>query len=405
MVTTETSSTSVDVKSSSERKISRRTFLKAAGISGLFLGLGGGAAYDYARGGLGILDKIFGDFPRAPRLESLRGVENPLERPVYIGVAANDHGWIPSEKGFSDIESIGKPSAIRHFYQDWSGYPEASAFQTEAMQKIREKGSIPLVTWMPERAEVDAFSQPEFALKEIPSGKYDEHITTWAKAAKEFAKPFFLRFAHEMNGGWYPWGVGRHWQTGSIPNENTPQDFVAAWRHCHDIFKAVGADNATWVWCPDTAGDISLVHELYPGDDYVDWTGMDGYNWGDTYGGHKIAFKDIFAPLYNKLLRIAPQKPVMLAEFGVSTRWHDRAGWLKDALEVQIPQNFQQIQAVVYFNRDKSQNEGVNWTIEEDAEAEKAFSDALETPFYRGNDFKDLPGDAIPIIKDTLSPP
>ena len=50
----------------------------------------------------------------------------------------------------------------------------------------------------------------------------------------------------------------------------------------HDIFTAVGANNATWVWCPniDPNNGLHDLGALYPGDAYVDWTCLDGYNWG-----------------------------------------------------------------------------------------------------------------------------
>ena len=41
-----------------------------------------------------------------------------------------------------------------------------------------------------------------------------------------------LRFAHEMNGGWYRWAKG--------VNGNTSDQDVQAWRHLHDLFAAEG---------------------------------------------------------------------------------------------------------------------------------------------------------------------
>ena len=74
-----------------------------------------------------------------------------------------------------------------------------------------------------------------------------------------------------MNGYWYPWSEQR--------NGNQPGDYVKAWRHVVDIFRSVGATNATWVWCVNTPDHITTpLTELYPGDNYVDWTAIDGYN-------------------------------------------------------------------------------------------------------------------------------
>ena len=105
-------------------------------------------------------------------------------------------------------------------------------------------------------------------------GHHDAYIREFAEAAKAWGHPFFLRFNWEMNGNWFPWSEG--------VNGNQPGEYVAAWRHVHDIFTQVGATNATWVWCPnvDPASKLHDLASLYPGDAYVDWTGLDGYNWG-----------------------------------------------------------------------------------------------------------------------------
>ena len=70
--------------------------------------------------------------------------------------------------------------------------------------------------------------------------------------------------------------------TSEQANGNRPGEYVAAWRHVHDIFTSVGANDVTWVWCPNVDPDHKMqsLGSLYPGDAYVDWTCLDGYNWG-----------------------------------------------------------------------------------------------------------------------------
>ena len=76
-----------------------------------------------------------------------------------------------------------------------------------------------------------------------------------------------------MNGTWESYSPGR--------NGNTASDFIAMWRHFHNIVRDAGARNVTWVWCP-TSIRGRQVHvrtvSVYPGDSYVDWTCLDGYN-------------------------------------------------------------------------------------------------------------------------------
>ncbi len=87
---------------------------------------------------------------------------------------------------------------------------------------------------------------PDFQLADVMAGTYDSYIREFAEDARDWGHPFFLRFNWEMNGNWFPWGES--------VNGNQPGEYVAAWRHVHDIFTSVGATNATWVWCPYADG-------------------------------------------------------------------------------------------------------------------------------------------------------
>ena len=108
-----------------------------------------------------------------------------------------------------------------------------------------------------------------------------------------------------MNGDWFPWAENA--------NGNQPGDYVAAWRHVHDIFTSVGATNATWVWCPyvDATPKLGPLARYYPGDDYVDWTCLDGFNWGNNGVNPQpwTSFDKIFGPSYRTIVnKLAPDK-------------------------------------------------------------------------------------------------
>ncbi len=118
-----------------------------------------------------------------------------------------------------------------------------------------------------------------------------------------------------MNGGWFPWSEG--------VNGNKSGEFVTAWRHVHDIFTSVGATNVTWVWCPniDPTNDFQNLESLYPGDEYVDWTGLDGYNWGTNPAkpDRWRSFDQLYKSTYDTIVKaVAPSKPLMISEIGSS---------------------------------------------------------------------------------------
>ena len=89
-------------------------------------------------------------------------------------------------------------------------------------------------------------------------GDHDDYIDSWAEAAAEYGDPILLRPFHEMNGFWYPWSVG--------VNGNTPETYVAGWRHVVDRFRAAGADNVSFVWSINTLASFDEgrgVEEAY----------------------------------------------------------------------------------------------------------------------------------------------
>ena len=106
-------------------------------------------------------------------------------------------------------------------------------FDPQVAAKVVRSGAIPAVDW-------STIGVPD---ADVASGQYDSWLTAQATAMKNFGHPMFLLFDEEMNGTWYPYSPGQ--------DGNTPADFVAMWKHVHDVFAAVGATNVTWVWCPE----------------------------------------------------------------------------------------------------------------------------------------------------------
>ena len=192
-----------------------------------------------------------------------------------------------------------------------------------------------------------------------------------------------------MNGSWgYPWQ--------ETQNGNKRGEFVPAWRHIVDIFRRVGATNATTVWCPNIDYPDSpnpSFASLYPGDDYVDWTCLDGYNWGTNRSSGWQSFDTVYNYSYHKILEFAPSKPMMIGEFGSVEQGGSKAEWFTDALTTQLPNRYRQIRAAVYFNW---QFDGVDWRIETTAEAQDAWRAAIAAPYYPANEYGTLETSPIP---------
>jgi len=314
----------------------------------------------------------------------LRLVPNQAPAPnIYTGVYATS--WLDNLGPVTTFEQDAHKSAsIVMWYQGW-GLTQGQNFETSWMNNVRNHGSIPMISWEPQDY-TKGVNQPTYSLQNIISGKFDTYITQWAQASKAWGHPYFLRFAAEMNGYWFPWS--------ELANGNKTGQFVQAWRHVHDIFTRQGATNVSWVWCPNIVfpGNIPL-EGLYPGSSYVDWIGMDGYNWGNIGHGHQPqSFSQVFQKTYTVLAGMSLNKPIVIAETGSTNQQVNKAAWITDAFTVQIPKNFPQIKAFVWFN----QNKETDWRIESSASAQAAFVSAMASSQYASNSYARLNTSPIP---------
>jgi Glycosyl hydrolase family 26 len=257
-------------------------------------------------------------------------------------------------------------------------------FPLNEMNSIRSHGAIPFYSWGSQSIPVPSnLSEPNFQLSDVIEGHHDAYIKKFAEAAKAWGKPFFLRFNWEMNGGWFAWAEG--------VNGNKAGEYVAAWRHVHDIFTQVGATNATWVWCPnvDPENQMQSLSALYPGDQYVDWTGLDGYNWGTnpTRPDRWRSFDSLYGSTYKKITEtIAPSKPLIVSEIGSTEYGGSKAAWIKDML-AKIPTSYPKIRGLLWFEKF---DDGMDWPIETSTSATSAFAEGMRNAAYAGSSFGSL---------------
>lgn len=276
-------------------------------------------------------------------------------------------------------QALGKEMSLIHFMAPFSHCDDGDCshyeFPAREFQTIRNFGATPFFSWSSQSIPSSEV-QPDYQLSDVISGRYDGFIREWARDAREWGKPFFLRFNWEMNGEWFPWHEG--------VNGNRPGEYVKAWRHVHDIFSEVGATNPIWVWCPNVDFEDSLrdLDEVYPGHSYVEWTCLDGYNSG-TNPNKKDRWRS-FDQLYERTYReiveeIAPSKPMVIGEIASTEHGGDKAQWITETLQV-VPRKYPKIRGLVWF--DKYERD-VDWPIETSESALEAFARGIARPIYR----------------------
>lgn len=261
---------------------------------------------------------------------------------------SNNNGTIPALEKKVD-RSLSTLSIFKQF-----GLPYNKDIELGQLEYIKTQGKQLQLAWEPWNPE-QKMNQSEDYLKGIPTGQYDGYIRQTAQNLKAYGGPVSLRFGHEMNGDWYPWG-------------RRPAEYVVAYRHIHKIFKEEGASNVKFMWCVNVTENPGELKAYYPGDDVVDTIGIDGFNFGNTagYGGWR-SFSSIFSPTY-KYLVASHNKPLIIAETASSEHGGDKGAWVNDMFTV-LPKSFPRVQEIIWFEFIKE----TDWRVDSSKDSLNAF--------------------------------
>ncbi len=202
---------------------------------------------------------------------------------------------------------------------------------------------------------------------EWTSGQHDGYLDDLVSAARDYPWTVYVRPWPEMNGDWQQF---QPTADGDRPYGGTYAEFRSAWRYLVTYFRARGVTNLRWVFNPtvDVYAGTTPVASIWPGADYVDVLGIDGFNWGqDAKWGRWKSFPELFTPMYRRLTRLHPTAPVWICEVGSKepTRAdgaprdprHSKARWTKDAL---TGRGFPRLKAIVWFHARKERDWRVN---------------------------------------------
>jgi hypothetical protein len=245
---------------------------------------------------------------------------------------------------------LGRGQRIVHKFYPWSGY-------TPRSEPDVPSDSVLMVSWKGAR------------YGEITNGSSDRLIATMATRMAGMKRPIMLRWGWEMNGNWFAWD-GTH-------NGRKPAGFVTAWRRLHRIFQEHGASNVAWVWGPnwnsgpDTAWN--QMHHYYPGDAYVDWVGVSGYD----FDGESPA--RLFSGICSAY---GGRKPIVLAETAAVGSAASRVKWINklSAFADATPS----VGAVVWFDTDVQQGAPYNFRPDSSSAALAAYRAMARSARFTG---------------------
>lgn len=300
---------------------------------------------------------------------------------VYYG-----NGRPTSMGDVEDFEAWqGKRNAVLNFFTSWDPTVMSALFG-QSLPAIWANNNVPMITWEPFTGGGSAPSDIEV---QIGQGNYDEYVRSWAEDLKQWLagpdgiygsaddRRAYLRLAHEMNGNWYPWSAAI--------GKNSPAAYVSMWRRVHGIFTSEGLDSTRlqWVWSVNRQ-DVGgyKAEEFYPGDAYVDWTAVDGYNRipQEQPSGWRNP-NQVFDNMLGRLRKLS-SRPVAITETastsitrtGVSVT--AKSAWITNLFNYVLGNR---VQMVIWFNQDKTGD----WAVFGGVRGDSSYAGHLTYNAYR----------------------
>jgi mannan endo-1,4-beta-mannosidase len=291
--------------------------------------------------------------PVLPQASSAPYPEMAIRRPGafrFVGTLEPDTPttYLPVTR-FTGV--AGRRPNITVYYSPWG-----ASFRARFVTAAARAGAIVLVHMEPWHA----------SMADIAAGHWDKYLYRFAAQVRHYGGHVIMSFAPEADGNWYPWGS----------HHVRPAEWRAAWRHVVTVFRKSRAANVTWLW--DISGGrigAGIARDWWPGYQYVDWIGIDGYY---------VSASDTFQTVIGNTIRAVrkfTRKPILLSEVGIGPL----AGQAR-----KIPTLFAGIRrhrllGLIYF--DVAQHDGLyhqDWRLDDNPAAVAAFRAGVRSLRGRG---------------------
>ena len=295
---------------------------------------------------------------------------------VLWGAAAGGFTDTPRDQALKDWEALtGRTATIFHAYH--KGDEQFPTKAEIAMTQDAKNPRVLLLNWK------IAYNS---TWAKVAAGQQDARIDKWsAHVKKNYQKKFFLALHHEPeNDVQEAAGSGM-----------TAKDYAAMYRHVITRLRANGVTNVVNViaymgnekWMAK-----SWWKDLYPGDAYVDWVGLDSYvsvekgyyHFGDM--GDLLDRQPTGGGLgwYDWAVRNHPTKPIMVAEWGM---YHRRAVVTDKAaaFNTVVPElkAHPAVKAIVYFDTASDDEGDRDISVNSKATSLAAFKKVAADPMFK----------------------
>ena len=366
-----------------QKKIPRRAFfggLAALGATPLF----SAASPEGAEGQTTLLPGTEKDAEQDRRLAALEAVVFGAApaRALALGVYAGNDQW-GSTARLDAYKALvgGVTSAIVHVFQafkDTSGtYVQLAGAGTQGLYD-KYPGAAIMVSWEPRQLG----STTAITTAHIANGYHDAYIRGQAQRIASYGRRIIIRLGHEMNIDQFPWG--------SLVEDTTKQaNFKAMWRRIWGIFQQEGANAfVDWCWCPNMRAPVSprasLMKNWYPGDAYVDYLGVDCYNWAASKNMPWYSPAQLYPEALKEVAACdgTGTKGIIVGETGCHSVGGDKALWFRDMRSYfgSAPEAAR-VKGIAYFHYNM---DGAQWRVDYPTSALAAYKEMASDPLYQG---------------------
>lgn len=284
--------------------------------------------------------------------------KNNLYHGVYPGGKTGDEDDLTLEDLSSYESAVGKTAVWVYFSNNWYHGRE---FPMETATWIRDAGSIPYIRLMLRSSLKHDGNEPVFKLQNIIDGHFDNDLHAWCKLARDFGTALLVEYGTEVNSDSFAWsgisnGAGATDEYGDPAQPDGPERFKDAYRHIIQICRDEGANNITWVFHilgeSHPEDDWNKMEFYYPGDDWIDWIGVSIYGTHTPQNSYFSIFSIVMDAIYPRIVELAPQKPIIIAEFGTAKNnpLADQTQWARDALTQITSQRYPNLIGFSWWN-------------------------------------------------------
>jgi mannan endo-1,4-beta-mannosidase len=285
----------------------------------------------------------------------------PLGKTAQWGITI-DPADSASQQIAANTTLVGRGADVVNSFFAWDLRPAVQTRLLDNLRSVNLSHEV-MVTWEPAgNVNAQATMNGRNGLAEIASGSADSIIDAFLIQLQSFPGKIDLRFAHEMNGSWYPWA-------------GDPSLYKRAWDHLHDRIARV-APRVKMVWSVNSVDrpTSNTIERYWPGHDKVDIIGIDGYN---CLAGWQTP-DQVFSRVYDRVTALDASVPIWITETAsceassslAGREGESKARWIADLLSnTAMPR----VSAIVWFDRDKE----YDWRTNSSAAATAALKAGL----------------------------